>query len=451
MKKCHLLCWLAVTLLAAPQFSFADDDLENKAFDEVNSNTQHKTVDIGNLSEQLKPCFDRGSAGCTEIEIKNNSKFTNFKKEGSDFVEENMYKGTNAFQWCQKQASRPWDAIVRDSPGGIVDSFIPSWQTLRKDKYKIINDNLIGDPSSNSTSNLNGLIAKRNELQAKVKSPKCKEGDSDCDQALKQLVKTVRDLKSKSKQIVDAIQEMKKEGYVQQKKLEQCMGAAAAMDYVDYNDPVAKNSKIGDSKTFDQKVICTTQGAETQDYPACKKVVDLYNASQVGEKAMNTTQEIITTDSNNKMMMQTIKDPNNPTNGLEVQLKATKNERNIADQRVVFQGAKAGILVALIEGVPTSDDLHKKCVQKMQNVEGGGIDKNYILFRDDLKDIQDQIDSNHAKTLKDPSSQLKAQASICTRAIYQSEMRLVDNQKAREDAIGAAVDAGVTMLGYAGK
>jgi hypothetical protein len=111
---------------------------------------------------------------------------------------------------------------------------------------------------------------------------------------------------------------------------------------------------------------CISKLRDTQDFPACKKMLNTFDAAHVADAAIKVGQSVYIQSEN--MGRQTDlqqKQMNGGTIGLEDSLKmqeeAVKDEAGIAYQRAAVDAAKLAALAAMLKGMPTEDTLIKEC------------------------------------------------------------------------------------------
>jgi hypothetical protein len=163
----------------------------------------------------------------------------------------------------------------------------------------------------------------------------------------------------------------------------QCEGVRRVADIVDYSD---ESSVSGDAdgkaskKSMDGKITCKKSGPETQDYPACAKLVNAYNTFAVGEVAVQTVQQINFMDTQMDTQTDMMKDPNSPVGALKAQEKIVKKQANIANQRAAFHTAKAAALMNAYSAMPTKEQLFEQCTGGNSKKKAGALISQYKGF-----------------------------------------------------------------------
>lgn len=145
--------------------------------------------------------------------------------------------------------------------------------------------------------------------------------------------------------------------------VKKCAAVVYLTKDVDYSD--AEYTHKNTHGSFDGKIKCATMGAETQDYGACKGMADAYSAAMVGEKAVQTYQEIDFMSTTMDAQIDNMKDPNDPKNALRAQHKTVKKQEEISNVRGGVSGAKATALIVAIGQMPSREDFVTSCQQKM--------------------------------------------------------------------------------------
>ena len=422
---------------APPQPQQSSDTTEEPAkVSEINA-------DVISCRKQLSDDYQIKILGLsTEKDEVNSSKKTTIQYE---------YRGSDAFKKCQTMTKEKWgDLVAITSPEQIVDSFYKQgWKEAKDEVMRLIGARLdaVKDASQKCAAK---KISKCKGIES------CGNQNSCCQEEHNKLSSA---LKSLAQQISNSQTELQSLAI----ELDKCIGTVPAMDYVKYDDKNlitgnAPNMGVLEAKTSDGKIQCSTTGVEVQDYPACKDIVNAYDGAIVGETVMGVVQTYQTNQTVSDNFYDFNQDPTNPTAALQAQLNSTKNERVISDTRAGFYTAKMAAMAGLISSIPNYDDLLKKCEDRFGNSFQSKIAKEARPTGNDsfVGQLQNKLDeimqagnfrlsSNETVYNKHGNDR---DAGFCGNAIYQTSFNLIQNQRAKDAAIEAAVQAGVDMTKY---
>jgi hypothetical protein len=73
--------------------------------------------------------------------------------------------------------------------------------------------------------------------------------------------------------------------------LKKCSALVPSTSYIDYNSS-EDTLAIVPKTSIDQKLACRSRGAETQDYPDCRKLIKWWDGFFIGKKIMETAQKV---------------------------------------------------------------------------------------------------------------------------------------------------------------
>ena len=236
------------------------------------------------------------------------------------------------------------------------------------------------------------------------------------------------------------------------------------MDYVKYDDKelIVPQTNMGvvESISSDKKIACKTTGVEVQDYPACKAIVVAYDVAIAAETVMGVVQTYQTQQTISDNYYEYEKDPSNPKAALQAQLNSTKNNRTISDTRAAAYGSKMAIMAGMISSIPNYDTLLKKCedlygtsyespVAVDAKLNGNGFVGQLNQKLTELRNVAGKGGNNTGATevIFDKNGNDR-DAGFCANAIYQGNFNLIQNQRAKDAAIEAAVQAGIDMTKY---
>jgi hypothetical protein len=165
-------------------------------------------------------------------------------------------------------------------------------------------------------------------------------------------------------------------------KIQLCTALAFMTDKVDYESAEAKSIEGVDSikRSFDQKIVAKKNGVETQDFPACSKAIDMYNAAFIGGEAMKVGQTFQFQEASMDASIKAQENANDITSGMQAQKDMTDEQKKITDTRAAFSGAKMAALYAALGSIPTQADLMGTCNRKMTESAAGTASPYTDLF-----------------------------------------------------------------------
>lgn len=137
--------------------------------------------------------------------------------------------------------------------------------------------------------------------------------------------------------------------------------ASISGGYVDYNNP-SEASDTEYVQTADQKIRCRSNGAETQDYPLCRKLVQTYNAAIAGTQVTAAVQGVVAQGKAQEAQAEMMQQSDlNFTKGLELQKDSVKMQADMANQRAVVNAGFATTMFAFLKDMPNTETLVNLC------------------------------------------------------------------------------------------
>lgn len=362
------------------------------------------------------------------------------------------YPGGESFNQCQSLATRDWKSLVKNSQDRNAED---KWNKAKV--ARLFKDNLLEAADDGGNTMLDKAKKAKERLEAaKTQDPNAKLEPGE-----------IVDLETLKKNIISAVYTT----YYQVQKCEFYL-ATTYNDYVDLDDRPESNS----TASPDGAIRCTSKGFETQDYPACVRLVNTYVASVYGKQATNTAQQFMAMDhamdSQEELMKNGTKDM---TLGLKIQKDGLETQSNMAIQRGVVDAGFAVTMGKFISDMPTADNLTDDCIASGQSkalaklpstiaeaatkvLEG----EEFIgvkLFEEQAiagasSDEEGNIFTMNGKAVKGTEiaygkEKLKKE---CTEFITSSEQYLLQNsQKGLDAAKQKMADLGMNALAEAGK
>ncbi len=249
------------------------------------------------------------------------------------------YRGGEDFMACQGKANASWESISPER----ASSWDGYWQYTYEEALK------------------NGLKDQKETIKSAVESYSA-QGVADEQKAnlQKQIFEGARDY---LKAHYEAIQSF----LVSAEDLKSCQslrGLTTILSREDYKEAASWDS--GTSKTsVDGKIKCVAGGAETQDYLPCLNAINAYDALFVANKGVETVQQVTYMDKQMDIQQKMSEDSENITAGMEAQKSNLEAQADIANQKAVFDGARAATLATVLGNMPTREDLVSQCSSKV--------------------------------------------------------------------------------------
>jgi len=370
------------------------------------------------------------------------------------------YAGTPGFMTCQQANSKNWKQVASKQQSNEIleSSFLAGYRDFTQIQEDEINKHV--DDINEKGKDWNN---QRSELLSAIQFCKDKESQS-CHEVKKKITDLVASseyLTSKMHELLTLLGEYFNENERQLAQLQTCAGLAAMTHYVDYDQDDVGGGKS--TKSFDGKILCYSDGVETQDYKACSRAVTAYNAAAIGQKGLEVVQGVIVQDNlmdkQMDLMSKTATSAADITkNTFEAQKASIEEQEKVSQQRVVFHGAKLAAMIAIHQTYPTTDEMIKSCSES-------GIRGNIgVKLRNTVRDSINQYITNIEKTVendvnwKHNKEKMIAQdkkmektyadttpRDICKYVIDSGEFSLLKNQNVKDTLKEIMLTAGIDM------
>ncbi len=283
------------------------------------------------------------------------------------------YSGGQDFMTCQGKANVGWESIEPRSAA--------SWEGYWKETYeKHVKSTLAQRKQTledNIDNNAEALAKDPNQLPVIQK------------QALTDLKNYLTEHYKAVKQILMAADGVKS-----------CQSLRGLTDLLSRDDyKQAASWTNGTSKTsVDGKITCKAGGAETQDYLPCLNAINAYDALFVANAGVETVQQVSYMGKQMDIQQKMAEDTDSITAGMEAQKSNLEAQADIANQKAVFDGARAATLAGVLNSMPTREQLVSRCTETVNDgldqIDSGAASLvEYI--QPALKDVQEKL-----KTIK---------------------------------------------------
>ena len=244
----------------------------------------------------------------------------------------------------------------------------------------------------------------------------------------------------------------------------------------------SEDNRSEKEKSFDGKLVCESQGYETQDFKACKNSVKFYDGVFLGRKAVEVAQQFDYMDSSMDIQSDLAKNAQtDATAGLKAQQADIEKRASMARTRAVTETAAVAALWASMEKIPTIDDLFDECkstakVDSYDNAKAIAVEnlghfqtklnqigqltakprRDQEADSPDLQSVNQKVSYNEDNSSdEDPFSEMDKN-DACNQHVYdlngEAAHAMINNGQAREVIQQALIDAGInvaTMLGQA--
>jgi hypothetical protein len=249
----------------------------------------------------------------------------------------------------------------------------------------------------------------------------------------------------------------------------------------EYEGPQTKTS-------FDGKIECKSEGIETQDYPACKKMVNAYDGVFAGRIAIDAVQQIDYQSHTMDTQMTLQKDmQDDPTAGLKAQQSSVSKQAGMMNQKAAAEAAGLAVLWKYYNEMPGPEDLKAKCEAIAQTNNYPTLMNSYKIFIQRLAQKIKPLFDNHLigfpgiQVSGSPTEGMPAKIMIttnnpqvivagmgvgfsvpqtdmgdgnqeianhCTEFLMNGTHALLQNQEAKDKIKGAMIMAGVDIAKY---
>lgn len=149
-------------------------------------------------------------------------------------------------------------------------------------------------------------------------------------------------------------------------KCQGMIGLTSRLREGDYQE--AKSWSPSTTKTsLDGQIKCVAMGAETQDYLPCTTAINAYDGLFVADQGVQVYQQVSYVDKSMDIQQKLAEDSTNVTAGLEAQKSNLETQADMANQKAVFDGAKAAALAAAAGSMPSLESLVSECQGNLSN------------------------------------------------------------------------------------
>ena len=370
------------------------------------------------------------------------------------------YTGTGGFMTCQQENSKNWKQVANKQQSNEIleSSFIPGYRNFAQIKAEEIN------------AQVDDITEKGKEWNNQRETflldlPNCKEAGvgacNDVGKTITELASASDYITSKMHELLTLLGEYFNENDLQLTRLRTCAGLAAMTHYVDYEKDDVGGAKS--TKSFDGKILCYSDGVETQDYKACSRAVTAYNAAAIGQKGLEVVQGVIVQDNlmdkQMDLMSKTATSAADITkNTFEAQKASIEEQGKVSEQRVVFHGAKLAAMIAIHQTFPTSSEMIKTCSEsgirgdigvKIRNAVSSSI---HQYIKDVGVSVQDEASWKHNIEKMDVQNKKMEKIfsdstpnDICRAVIDSGEFSLLKNQPVKDTLKEIMLTAGIDM------
>ncbi len=293
--------------------------------------------------------------------------------------------GSGSFLQCQGYANVDWKDLVANKASNLSnETFSSSWK-------KFITDELLG--------------------------PAEKAADNDDNSRVSAAV--ARSIAEKSKNYLN--------------KLQFCHAYAIVTSYSNTFDDSDMNKHTKES--MDKKLNCNSAGQETQDYSACGNLINAYDATIVGQKAMEglqyVDQEKTSVDSQITMLKTQEEDA---AAALKAMREGINKKKDISTQTTGFHATKLAALFAMYNAMPTKKEVYDYCIGKF----GGDTVAGKVIYDEIIQAVM--TPGNSLRAPANPNFKPSPERA-CAKAA--SNNNVIMNDDARDSARALMVEAGV--------
>jgi len=357
----------------------------------------------------------------------NSCRFSSPISEGAPFKGGNSssYDGTYLFTECQKMAKSKWEDVTANAkdennlrrqfeatPGGDYIAFINAKNKLAR--------------------RFNGEISQLNNRGSVSSGPAkvCEERALGAKDQLERAVSDINEVRS---------------------NLIKCLALATMTTEVDFKD--TDHTSKNETASADGKLKCVTDGAETQDYPACKHFVYLYTGFLVGQKGLETVQTVNYSSNNlerQEDLMRTATGTIKKT--MQMQRDSLEDQKKMADTNTAFHGAKGASLFAAYKRIPDQGDFKAKCKSIINEAMITKINNDAKKALLDLyKNVQIENNNgiNYSTMISQQNFESEGEGHPCDEVLNSAHVFM--NGKAKQVMMEMFMQAGVDTLANFGK
>lgn len=316
------------------------------------------------------------------------------------------YRGNEDFTKCMKMANITWKKLTNSSNEKQFE--LATWPLAFEKVYKLMDDkpetfrHVYGVITTDDQCNKNAELAILN---------------------LKKLEKDIKNFKEKIKKGLEN----------DTQTLYSCVALATSMYDTDYDEEYHENNE---KISFDSKIKCQSFGIITKDYPACKNMLNAYDALAateiIGKQVQNVDYMISTQKEQGKVAENAATDI---TAGLKGQRSNLKKQSEIASTQSVFHAGKLATLLGFYKKMPTKNEIVSRCMEESQT--------GFAKLNSEIANTFGDVFTNCGF---DPTE--IASADHCSLVL--ENFPLIANDKSKEAIKVAMAKAGVDMVKMAG-
>ncbi len=282
------------------------------------------------------------------------------------------YLGTSLFLNCQRQTSKAWSDMVNTYKQKTTsDMWGDSWWTLAKsieqkfEDYRLTPEQVEALNKSGESADYSGFGGGSDTTSFGDASSFGSDDQQQGDQ--KENLNTGNHFEDAKKKLL-AVKAFVRKGIARGKGksliLKKCTALVPSTSFVNYNsseDTVA----IVPKASIDRKLACRSRGAETQDYPECRKLVKWWDGFFIGKKLMETGQKIkYQMDAKQRQedlaLDMASKNPD-PLLPLKMQKAGVDDQAAVAFQNSFFLGAQFAVMKMKFDQWPDREEVVKTC------------------------------------------------------------------------------------------
>ncbi|MFI5391595.1 MAG: hypothetical protein ACHQYQ_09555, partial [Bacteriovoracales bacterium] len=304
-----------------------------------------------------------------------------FTSESGKPLEESSaikFLGTSLFLNCQRQTAKAWpDMVSTYKAKTTTDMWNDSWWTLAKsieqelEKFKLTAQEVQALEKGGKAADSTGY-GRGEETSGSSGGQFGGGGDygdptAGTEPQQQQIVSTgnpLNDARAKIMEVVKFVQKGIARGKGRSLTLNKCSALVPSTSFVDYNsseDTLAITPKA----SIDRKISCRSRGAETQDYPDCRKLVSWWDAFFIGKKIMETAQKVKyqmdAKDRQEDLALDMASKNPDPLLPLKMQKAGVDDQAAVAFQNSFFLGAQYAVMQTKYSKWPSREEVVQTC------------------------------------------------------------------------------------------
>jgi hypothetical protein len=305
-------------------------------------------------------------------------------ESGKPLAESSAVKflGTSLFLNCQRQTPKAWSDMVSTYKSKTTDDmWNDSWWTLAKsieqkfEEYKLtpqeekaLNSGGKSSDSSGYGGGGGGGFDSGEESSFGGGGGGGFGGSSSGQPTDESQINLTGDAFQDAKAKILAVKSFVKKGIARGKgkslTLKKCSALVPSTSLIDYNSSEDTVSIVPKS-TMDRRIACRSRGAETQDFPHCRKLVTWWDGFFVGKKLMETGQKVKyqmdAKDRQEDLAMDMASKNPDPLLPLKMQKAGVDDQAAVAFQNAFFLGAQYAVMQTKFNQWPDRAEIVKTC------------------------------------------------------------------------------------------